>query len=257
MNNKKVDLNCDMGESFGVYKLGMDEEVIKHISSANIACGFHAGDPSVMDYTVKLALKNGVGIGAHPSFPDLNGFGRRKMDINPEDVRKLVIYQIGALEAFAKSHSTQLQHVKAHGSLNNMASTNYKLALAIAQAIKQVNKDLIYVALGGSAMYKAGKELGLKVASEVFADRAYNPDGTLVSRKKPGAVIKNPELVSKRVIKMITKGKVTAVDGTEIDVEADTICVHGDNPEAVELVKHLKTSLESKGIQIKPMKDFI
>ncbi len=257
MTKLMVDINCDMGESFGVYKLGLDEEVIRYITSANIACGFHAGDPNVMDYTVKLALENSVCVGAHPGFPDLVGFGRRKLYMDPEEVRTSMIYQIGALDAFARSRGILLQHVKAHGALNNMASTDYELAMAIGKAIKQVNDNLIYVAAAGSAMYRAGKELGLRVASEVFADRAYNPDGTLVSRKKPGAVIKDPETVTRRVIKMVTEGKVAAIDGTEITLKADTVCVHGDNPQAVELVKHLKTELEKNGIEIRPMKDFI
>src|SRR6056297_2682261 len=192
MSEYKVDINCDMGESFGVYNLGMDEEIIKYISSANIACGFHAGDPSVMDETVKMAVEQEVMVGAHPSFRDLVGFGRRKIEIEPKEVKKIMIYQIGALQAFAKAYNLKLQHVKPHGSLNNMASTDYDLALAIAEAIKEVDENLMFVALGGSAMYKAANNLDLRVASEVFADRAYNLDGTLVSRKIKGAVIEDP-----------------------------------------------------------------
>lgn len=252
-----VDLNCDLGESFGVYKLGLDEEVIKYVTSANIACGWHAGDPNIMDYTVKLALENGVCVGAHPGFPDLAGFGRRRLEMEPEEVRNSMLYQIGALAAFAKSRGGRLQHVKAHGALNNMAAKDYGLAVAIGAAIKQVGGDLIYVAVAGSAMYRAGRELGLRVAGEVFADRAYNPDGSLVSRKNPGAMIKDPETVTRRVIKMITEGKVTAIDGREVELKVDTVCVHGDNPRAVELVKHLRTGLERNGIEVRPMKDFI
>ncbi len=251
-----IDLNADMGESFGNYQLGMDGEVIKYISSANIACGFHAGDPKVMDYTVKIAAENGVGVGAHPGFPDLVGFGRRQMDINPEDVTRDVIYQIGALQAVAKSRGVKLQHVKAHGALNNMASTDYELALAIGRAIKAVDDQLIYVALAGSAMYRAAKELGLRVAGEGFADRAYNPDGTLVSRKKEGAVIHDPDEVVRRVMEM-AHGTITAVDGTKIVTAVDTICVHGDNPRAVDLVRYLKTELEKNGVAVKPMQAFI
>lgn len=253
----RVDLNSDMGESFGVYKLGLDEEVIKFISSANIACGFHAGDPVVMDYTVKLAKQNGVGIGAHPSFPDLSGFGRRKIEFDPDELEKYIIYQIGALMAFCLGNGAELQHVKAHGSLNNMASTDEKLAMAIATAIKKVDRNLIFVAPACSSMYKAGKEAGIKVASEVFADRAYNPDGTLVSRKLTGAVIKDPDKAAERAIKMIKDCRITAVDGSEFEVEVDTICVHGDNPEAINLVKKIREELRKEDIRVMPMREFI
>ena len=257
MNKLQIDINCDMGESFGVYNLGMDEEIIEFISSANIACGFHAGDPAVMDKTVEMAAANEVMVGAHPSFRDLEGFGRRKIEIEPEKVRQIMIYQIGALKAFAESHGLKLQHVKPHGALNNMAATDYNLALAIAKAIKEVDKSLIFVALGGSAMYKAGQKVGLRVASEVFADRAYNIDGTLVSRKIEGAVIEDPVKVRKRVLNMIKSGEVTTIEGKTLKVKADTVCVHGDNPSAVNLVKELVEELAKKEVEITALKNIV
>ncbi len=257
MSNFKVDINCDMGESFGVYNLGLDKEVIKYISSANIACGFHAGDPSVMDKTVKMAAENGVMVGAHPSFRDLVGFGRRKIQLEPEEVRQIMIYQIGALKAFAQAHNLKLQHVKPHGALNNMASTDDKLALAIAEAIKEVDEDLIFVALGGSAMYSAANEIGLRAASEVFADRAYNLDGTLVSRKFEGAVIEDPVAVKERVLRMVKEGEVETIDGKLLEVEADTVCVHGDNPSAIDLVRELTSELKKNNVDILPMDEIV
>ena len=257
MSRFKVDINCDMGESFGVYNLGMDEEIIKYISSANIACGFHAGDPSVIDETVKMAADQNVMVGAHPSFRDLVGFGRRKMEIDSKEVKQIMIYQIGALQAFAKTHNLKLQHVKPHGALNNMASTDYDMALAIAEAIKEVDENLIFVALGGSAMYKAAQNIGLRVASEVFADRAYNLDGTLVSRKIKGAVIEDSNKVKRRVLNMVKNGEVKTIDGEILKVKADTVCVHGDNPSAVKLVKELVKELEENEIEITAMQNIV
>ena len=257
MSRFKVDINCDMGESFGVYNLGMDEEIIKYISSANIACGFHAGDPSVIDETVKMAADQNVMVGAHPSFRDLVGFGRRKMEIDSKEVKQIMIYQIGALQAFAKTHNLKLQHVKPHGALNNMASTDYDMALAIAEAIKEVDENLIFVALGGSAMYKAAQNIGLRVASEVFADRAYNLDGTLVSRKIKGAVIEDSNKVKRRVLNMVKNGEVKTIDDEILKVKADTVCVHGDNPSAVKLVKELVKELEENEIEITAMQNIV
>jgi len=214
-----IDLNSDMGESFGAYKLGMDEEVIKYITSANIACGWHAGDPIVMDKTVKMAVEHGVGVGAHPGYPDLLGFGRRNMNCNMEDIKNYLIYQIGALEAFCKVHGTRLRHVKPHGALYLTAVENKEVARAVAEAIVSVNPDLFYVAL-------------------------------------PGAVIKDPEVVSKRALKMAKEGKVIAVDGTIIPMEVQTLCVHGDTPTAVDLVKSIRAILEDDGVEVKPMIEF-
>ena len=257
MSNYKVDINCDMGESFGVYNLGMDEEIIKYISSANIACGFHAGDPTVMDQTVKMAAENEVMVGAHPSFKDLEGFGRRKIELEPEEVRQIMVYQIGALKAFAASYGLKLQHVKPHGALNNMASTDKDLAIAIAKAIKEVDDELIFVALGGSAMYNAAKEVGIKAASEVFADRAYNLDGTLVSRKYEGAVIEDSVQVKKRVLRMVKEGEVETINGEILEVKADTVCVHGDNPAAIDLVRELTSSMKKNNVEIKAMREIL
>lgn len=253
----KVDLNSDIGESFGDYKLGMDEEVLKHISSANIACGYHAGDPLTMNKTVEMAVRENVALGAHPGFPDLMGFGRREMKITAEEAKCYVKYQIGALWAFARSNGVRLQHVKIHGAFYNMAAKDAQLSEAIAEAIYETDKDLILVGLANSEMIKAGKKANLKVANEVFADRAYNSDGTLVSRKKEGAVIHDKDEAIARVLRMVKERKVTAITGEDIDIQADTICVHGDNPRAVEFVEKIRETLQQEGVQVVPMGTFI
>jgi len=253
----KVDLNSDIGESFGDYKLGLDEEVIKHISSANIACGYHAGDPMVMAKTVKLAIKENVAIGAHPGYPDLMGFGRREMKITKEEAKNYVKYQLGALWAFAESDGVKLQHVKPHGGLYNMAAKDTELAMAIAEAVFEVDKNLILVGLANSELTKAGKQVGLKVANEVFADRAYNPDGSLVNRKKEGSMIHDTNLAISRVLRMVKEGKVEAITGEDIDIQADSICVHGDNPKAVDFVNEIRKALENEGVAIMAIRDFI
>lgn len=252
-----VDLNSDVGESFGAYKLGLDEEVLKYVSSVNIACGWHAGDPLVMEKTIALAKDNKLGIGAHPGYPDLMGFGRRNLDITPKEARSYTIYQVGALAAFAKAAGVQLQHVKLHGAFYNTISANAALAKEVAKAIYDVDKNLIAMALAGSELVKASKEIGLRVAEEVFADRAYNSDGSLVSRKLPGSMIHDKDLAIQRIIRMITEGKVTAIDGKDININADSICVHGDNPEAVAFVKLIKERLEADGIKVRPISEFI
>lgn len=250
---KKVDLNCDLGESFGVYKLGMDEEVLKYITSANVACGWHAGDPLFMEKTVNLAKENNVEIGAHPGYPDLIGFGRRELCATPQEVKAYIKYQIGALKAFAIAEKTQVKHVKPHGALYNTAAKNYEIALAIAEGIKEVDSELILLGLANSEMIKAGKNIGLKVASEVFADRAYNDDGSLVNRKLPGAVIHDKELAIKNVVRMVKEGKVKSITGKEIEIEVDSICIHGDNPKALEFAKNIRVALESEGVIIAPI----
>lgn len=252
-----VDLNSDIGESFGTYVLGMDEEVIKYVSSVNIACGWHAGDPLIMENTIKLAKENGVAIGAHPGYPDLLGFGRRNMDITPKEARAYMIYQLGALSGFAAAHGLKVQHIKLHGAFYNTASVKPELAEEVINGILDVDKDIILLALSGSYIAKRAQEKGLRVAQEVFADRAYNADGTLVSRRLPGAVIHDHEEAISRVKKMILEGKVTTIDGKEIDITADSICVHGDNPEAVNFVKKIRESLLAEGIQIKNLNEFI
>jgi len=252
----RIDLNCDMGESFGAYKLGLDEEVIKYITSANIACGWHAGDPLVMDKTVKMAAENGVGIGAHPGYPDLLGFGRRNMDCLPEEIRDYIVYQIGALQAFCAAHGTRLRHVKPHGNLYLTAVEVETVARAVAEAIVSVNSGLMYVALAGAKgelMTRIGQEVGLKVVYEAFPDRTYTPEGTLVSRRQPGAVIKDPDKVAERALKMAKEGKVIAADGSEIILVAQTLCVHGDTPGAVAMVKRIRETLQAEGIEVKPM----
>lgn len=252
-----VDLNSDIGESFGSYVLGLDEEVIKHVTSVNIACGFHAGDPLIMENTVKEAVKNGVAIGAHPGYPDLMGFGRRKMDVSPKEARAYMLYQLGALKAFAEANGTKIQHMKLHGAFYNTANNDEKLSEEILKALAEVDKDIILMALSGSLIVKKAQEMGVKVAQEVFADRAYNEDGTLVSRKLPGAVIHDKDLAISRIKKMVLEGKVNAITGKEISIKADSICVHGDNPEAVNFVKEIKESLISEGIEVKSLNKFI
>jgi UPF0271 protein len=256
----KMDINCDMGESFGAYKLGLDEEVIKYITSANIACGYHAGDPLVMERTISLAKEHGVSVGAHPSFPDLMGFGRRNMDATLPEIKGYVIYQIGALQAFAKAQGLRVEHVKAHGALYLMAVEDEKISEALVEAIASVDKDLIFVALAGSKgekMTKIGEKIGLRVAYEAFPDRAYTPEGTLVSRRQPGAVIKEPDVVAQRALMMAKEGKVVAIDGTEIPLQAETLCVHGDTPGAVNLVKNIRETLTAAGVEVIPLPKFL
>lgn len=250
---KTIDINCDMGESFGVYKITTDDAVMNFISSANIACGFHAGDPMVMRKTVKLALENGVGVGAHPGFPDLMGFGRREMKLSLDEIENSVIYQVGALMGMVRSEGGTLQHVKPHGMLYNMAVKDNKIAEAIARGIAKVDSNLILVALASSEFAEAGKKVGLKVANEVFADRGYNADGSLVARGTPGAFIKDPKIAAQRVVKMVKEGKVEAIDGTVISFQADTVCLHGDNPEVVTFVQTISQVLDSEGIKLTPM----
>lgn len=248
---KYIDLNCDMGESFGVYKLGMDDEVIKYISSANIACGFHAGDPNVMNHTVKMAKEYGVGVGVHPGFPDLIGFGRRDMDVSRKDIMNLIIYQIGALEVFCQKHGVSLQHIKPHGNLNNLTDHNRDLAESIVDAVLEVKPNLPIYVKSESLLHKVAEEKGLPVVRELFADRAYNDDMTLVSRKNKGAVITDPNMAAERVVRMITEGKVTTITGDEIDIQGETICVHGDTPTQLELIRVLRSKLNEAGVEIK------
>ncbi|MEE9536689.1 MAG: 5-oxoprolinase subunit PxpA, partial [Desulfobacterales bacterium] len=224
----KIDLNSDVGESFGNYQLGLDEKIIPLISSANIACGFHAGDPTVMKRTIAIAKKYGVAPGAHPGFPDLLGFGRRKMDASLDEIKNYVTYQMGALQAFAAAQGMALQHVKPHGALYNMAVENMEIWDAVAEVIAAVDSGLIMFVMAGpwrQDLEAIGARHGIRIAFEFFGDRAYNPDGTLVSRKLPGAVIHDHELVAEKVLKMVKEGKVVCIDGTEIELAAETICV--------------------------------
>ena len=251
----KIDFNCDMGESFGVYKLGLDEEVIKYITSANVACGFHAGDPMWMRETVRLAEESGVAIGAQPSYPDLAGFGRRYIAVEPEEARNDIIFQMGALQAFTKSK--KLQHVKPHGAMYNRAVNDEALARAICEAVLEVDPDVILLALAGSQWLKIAEDMGLRVAKEIFADRALNADGTLVSRSLPGAVIHDVEEVVQRSVKMVTQGTAMAVTGEEMELEADSICLHGDTPGAVEMAQLLRQEMEAAGVQIVPVAQLV
>ncbi len=258
--HQQIDLNSDVGESFGAYKIGLDEAVIPLISSANIACGFHAGDPLVMAKTVSLAADSGVGLGAHPGLPDLMGFGRRTMDISLEEIRHYVTYQVGALQAFATEQGLSLQHVKPHGALYNMAVRDLEISDTIAQVISKLDQNLILVALAGvnkNELSAIAERHGIRVAFEFFADRAYNPDGSLANRKLPGAVLHDGETVAQRIVKLVETGTVKAVDGTEISLSADTICVHGDNPEALALVQKVRGSLSDSGIGVSPMGTFL
>ena len=245
----QVDLNSDLGESYGAYRLGCDEEVISVVTSVNIACGWHAGDAETMARTVELAAKAGAAIGAHPSYPDLLGFGRRNMAVSPKELKAYVQYQVGALAAFCKAKGVSMHHVKPHGAMYNQAAQDLQLALAICEGVAEVDDHLILMGLAGSELIQAADQVGLRRCCEVFADRAYEEDGSLVSRKKPGAVIKDPGESAQRVIRMVKEGKVTAVSGRDISITADSICVHGDNPEAVATVRALRAALEREGIQ--------
>jgi UPF0271 protein len=254
---KKVDLNCDMGESFGAYSLGNDEALMGLVTSANIACGIHAGDPLVMDRTVRLAARHGVGIGAHPGFPDPVGFGRRAMQLTPEEIENDVLYQIGALAAFARSVGSELAHVKPHGALYNMAAKDVVVAQAIMRGVTRAGENLIVVGLAGSAMIEAARETGLCVAREGFADRAYEGDGSLRSRKLEGALLHDPQVAAERAVRIARDGVVVAYTGEEIPLQVDTLCVHGDTPGAVEIVKAIRQRLAQACVEVAPMGSFI
>jgi UPF0271 protein len=248
-----VDLNADVGEGFGAYTWGQDDAILDCVTSANIACGFHAGDPGTMRKTVKLALDKGVAIGAHPGLPDLIGFGRREIAISPDEAYELVIYQVGALRAFAAAIGGVLRHVKPHGALYNMAARNRDLAVAVATAVSDVDRGLILCGLSGSALISAGRAVGLTTASEVFADRTYQGDGTLTPRSHPAALITDIDDSIRQVLRMIQAGRVRACQGNDIPIEADTVCLHGDGPRAVELARQLRARLESERIVVRAL----
>lgn len=253
----KVDLNSDLGESFGRYTVGMDEKVIPYISSANVACGFHASDPVVMEKTVITAKEQKVRVGAHPGFPDLMGFGRRNMDITPAEAKAYTLYQIGALAGFCKAQGVEMQHVKPHGALYNMAAKDYELSKAICEAVYAFDPKLIVMGLSGGELVRAAKDMGLRTALEVFADRAYEEDGSLVNRRKEGAMITDETQAIARVVRMIKEGKVTAVTGKDIEIKADSICVHGDGEKAVAFVEKIRETLQKEGIQICPLDEIV
>ncbi|MET3505772.1 LamB/YcsF family protein [Halalkalibacter oceani] len=246
-----VDLNCDMGESFGAYKIGADEELLQYATSVNIACGFHAGDPATIRKTVGFALERGAGIGAHPGLQDLIGFGRRNIDISPQEAYDLVVYQIGALSAFVKAEGGNVQHVKAHGVLYNMAAINSALSEAIAEAVYKVDPELILFGLANGELLKAGRRIGLRTASEVFADRTYQQDGTLTSRRLADAMIEDEEEAVRQVIRMIKEKKVLSRQGVDVGIEAETICIHGDGPNALHFAKKIRNELEQANVEVK------
>ncbi|GEO06881.1 UPF0271 protein YcsF [Adhaeribacter aerolatus] len=252
MSHYTVDLNCDMGESFGAYTIGQDEEILDYVTSANIACGFHGGDPVVMQKTVKLALAKNVAIGAHPGLPDLAGFGRREIAISPAEAYTMVVYQIGALWAFVKAEGGQLHHIKPHGALYNMAAVNSNLSEAIAEAVYKINPELIIYGLAHSELIKAGKRLGLKTAQEVFADRTYRADGTLTPRQLPNALITDPEEAARQVIRLVKEGVVKSMDQIDIVMVADTVCLHGDGPHTLAFARLIKEALLQEGVILQP-----
>jgi 5-oxoprolinase (ATP-hydrolysing) subunit A len=247
-----VDLNCDMGESFGPWRMGDDEAVLPHVTSASVACGFHAGDPVTMDHTVVRVRKHGVALGAHPGLPDLVGFGRRAMPLFQDEAYAMVVYQVGALGAFARARGVRLAHVKPHGALYNMAARDHQLAAAIVEAVRDVDPELVLFGLAGSALVRAGEAAGLQVASEVFADRNYMPDGSLVSRSDDAnAYVQTETEAVERAVRMVTEGRVRAIDGADVAVRADTICIHGDGPNAVPFARGLRTALEAAGVHVR------
>jgi UPF0271 protein len=254
----KVDINCDLGESFGMFKIGDDAGIMPYITSANIACGFHAGDPMIMAQTVSLAKKHRVAVGAHPGFPDLMGFGRREMHLSNSEAKNYLIYQIGALQGFARSFGVSLQHVKPHGALYNMVANDGKLAEAVTEAIEEFDSKLIVFALPNSALAKIASKAGLRVGHEFFADRAYNPDGSLVSRTRRKSVIEKPDVVIERTAEAVLTGKVKAFNGKTVELgEVHTICVHGDTPTAVKLAEALSRGFKTRSIDVKPVGSFL
>jgi len=248
----KIDINCDLGESFGNYKIGMDEQIMPYISSANIACGFHAGDPLVMKNTIQLAMKHHVGIGAHPGYPDLQGFGRRNLKMSYEELYTSVLYQISAIKGMTEALGGKLNHVKPHGALYNQAAKYEEVGAAIIDAVKTIDDQLILFGLADSAFLKQAEKAGLKTAHEVFADRAYMDDGSLVSRSIEGAVIHDVDLVKDQALETVNSS-VRSISGKRLNMRADTICIHGDNPSAVHIAKSIYTYLNEKGVEIKKL----
>jgi 5-oxoprolinase (ATP-hydrolysing) subunit A len=247
----RIDINSDLGESFGAYTIGHDAGLMKAITSANVAAGFHAGDPSVLRETVRMAKANGVAVGAHPGFPDLVGFGRRELNVTPKETEDFVLYQVAAVAGVAAAEGLRLQHVKPHGALFNMAVRNAGLAAAIARGVAAFDRRLILFGLPGSEILAAGRAAGLRVAAEVFADRAYEADGSLASRRKPGSVIHDADAVVTRAVRMVMEKTVVAIDGSVVPLEADTICVHGDTPGSDELAAKIRDGLEKAGVSVR------
>jgi len=252
-----IDLNADLGESFGSFSIGRDADLIPLLTSANVACGFHGGDPRAMDRTVRRCREAGVAVGAHPSFPDLVGFGRRVLDVSADEAETDVLYQVAALAGFCRRHGLAMQHVKPHGALYNQANRSPDLARAIAAGIAAFDAGLVLVCQPGTELARAGAAAGLAIAHEGFVDRAYNPDGTLVSRAVEGSVYHDAERAAEQALRMVTEGQVVALDGTVVDVQVDTLCVHGDNPEAVRFVGLLRERLAAAGVAVRPLHEVV
>ena len=246
----QVDVNSDMGESFSVYQIGRDAEVIQYVTSANVACGFHAGDPMVMDKTVKLAKQNGVAVGAHPGYPDRQGFGRRKMALSPQEIKNDMKYQIGALWAFVRSEGRKLQHVAPHGALGNLCQYDREVSRAICEAVCEIDPSVMIFYCAGAVLGEEAEKLGLTAKAEIFADRAYMDDLSLAPRSMEGSMITDEEFAIARCIRMIKEGKVTALSGRELNIKGDTLCVHGDGPKALSFVKRIREAFEKEGIMI-------
>jgi 5-oxoprolinase (ATP-hydrolysing) subunit A len=248
---QSIDLNADVGEGFGAYSWGQDAAILDFVTSANIACGFHAGDPATMRRTVRLAVDKGVAMGAHPGLPDLVGFGRRELAVSAEETYELVVYQVGALHAFVTAAGAVLRHVKPHGALYNMAARRQDLAAAVATAVRDVDRQMTLFGLSGSELIRAGRNVGLSTASEVFADRTYQSDGSLTPRSRPDAVIADVDQSTAQALRMIRDGRVRSCQGDEVLIQADTVCLHGDSPHAMELARQLRGKLESAGIAVR------
>ncbi len=248
----RIDLNSDVGESLGPWPMGQDGRLIPLVSSVNVACGFHAGDPATIERTVRLATDHGVALGAHPGYPDLLGFGRRDLDMAADELEAAIIYQIGAVAPFARDGGGGLRHVKPHGALYNRAARDPAVAALIARAVRRVSAELILVGLAGSDMIEAGRAAGLPVAAEAFADRAYEPDGSLRSRRLPDAILPTPEAAAAQALSIARDGRVRAHDGTQLSLRADTICLHGDTPGVVEYALAIRGALEAAGVEIRP-----
>ncbi len=246
-----IDLNCDMGESFGAWRMGNDAELMNYVSSVNIACGFHAGDASVMRKTVEAALEKGVAVGAHPSFPDLQGFGRRRMALSAQEIFDVVLYQVSALKGICEAFGAELHHVKPHGALYNQAAKDSQIARTIAKAVKAIDKNLVFYGLSGSCLISEAENLGLKTASEVFADRTYQADGSLTPRSETNALIEDSKQAVSQVLQMIKEQTVTATSGENVPLNAETICIHGDGENALEFARTIREKLINNGIQIR------
>ena len=247
----RVDLNADAGESFGAWTMGEDDALVREVTSINIACGFHAGDPTIMRRTIRLASAAGVAVGAHPGFADLQGFGRRTIRVSSSELEDLVLYQVAAIAGVARAEAVSLTHVKPHGALYNQAAADPSLAEAIVRAIVAFDRSLVLVGLANSALIAAARNAGLRAASEAFADRGYCPDGTLAHRGTPGAVISDPSEAASRALRFVREQRVTAVDGSELSVRADTLCIHGDTPGAAGIARAIRQTLQQAGVSVR------